>query len=383
VAPLVRTQQQREHRVTQPPAYPVGRPRLPDSAALLPYLREIDANRYYSNFGPLVQRFQERLTSAMRFVGGDGLLATCANATLGLAAALIAQGARPGDLCLMPSWTFVASPLAAMLAGMTPFFVDVDEEDWTLNPTTAEHGLAAAPSRVGAVMVVAPFGRPMAVAAWDEFARSTGRPVVIDAAAAFDAIEVGRAPVVVSLHATKVLGVGEGGFVASTDHALIRAVARCCNFGFFGSRETGMPAFNAKMSEYHAAVGLAALDRWPETRGEFQRVANAYRRHLADLPVTPLDGSGQRWVAATCVVRFADAPTEEIAARLADSGIETRFWWNRGCHREALFAGLPRMALPVTDALAAATLGLPCYVDLPDDGIAAICAEVGRALVTG
>ena len=65
---------------------------------------------------------------------------------------------------------------------------------------------------------------------------------------------------------------------------------------------------------------------------------------------------------------------------LADSGIETRFWWNRGCHREALFAGLSRTALPVTDALAAATLGLPCYADLPDGGIAAICAEVGRAL---
>jgi len=79
----------------------------------------------------------------------------------------------------------------------------------------------------------------------------------------------GRVPVVVSLHATKALGIGEGGFVASTDHALIGAVARCCNFGFLGSRETRVPAFNAKMSEVHAAVGLAALDGWPRTRGEF------------------------------------------------------------------------------------------------------------------
>ena len=367
--------------MSRTPLYPVGRPRLPDAAALTPYLREIDANRYYSNYGPLVQRFQERLTAATRFVGDDaGVVVTCANATLGLAAALIAHGVRTGDLCVMPAWTFVASPLAARLAGMTPYFGDVDEADWTLTPAAAERAVAAAPGRVGAVMVVAPFGRPVEAAPWDDFAKATGLPVVIDAAAGFDTVEAGKAAVVVSLHATKVFGIGEGAFIASTDRALIGAIARTCNFGFLGSRETRVPAFNAKMSEYHAAVGLAALERWPETRGDFQRVAAAYRRHLADLAVTPIDGLGQRWVAATCVVRFADATAAEIAAGLAAAGIETRSWWNRGCHREALFIDAPRTDLPVTEALARSTLGLPCYGDLADSDIAAICAAIGRVL---
>jgi dTDP-4-amino-4,6-dideoxygalactose transaminase len=365
------------------PIYPVGRPLLPDAAALAPYLKEIDANRYYSNYGPLVQRFQERLTAATRFIGGAGVAVTCANATLGLTAALIAQGVRTGDLCLMPSWTFVASPLAARLAGMIPYFADVDEDDWTLSPAAAERAIAAAPGPVGAVMVVAPFGRPVDAAAWDDFARTARLPVVIDAAAGFDAVEVGRAAVVVSLHATKVFGVGEGGFVASTDRALIGSIARSCNFGFLGSRETRVPAFNAKMSELHAAVGLAGFDRWPQTRGDFQRVAAAYRRHLAELPVTLIDGIGQRWVAATCVVRFAGAAAAAIATRLAEAGIETRSWWNLGCHREALFAEAPRTDLPVTEALAASTLGLPCYSDLADDHIAAICGAIRQALAGG
>jgi len=98
--------------------------------------------------------------------------------------------------------------------------------------------------------------------------------------------------------------------------------------------------------------------------------------------VTLIDGFGQRWVAATCVVRFADPVKEEAAARLAETGIETRSWWNRGCHREALFAELPRTELPVTEALADTTLGLPCYLDLPDSDIAVICAEVGRTLAS-
>ena len=366
--------------MSRAPAFPVGRPLLPDAAALAPYLREIDANRYYSNYGPLVQRFQARLTAATRFCDEDGVVVTCANATLGLAASLIVQGARSGDLCLMPSWTFVASPLAAQLAGLTPYFVDVDEADWALNPAVAERALDRAPGRIGAVMVVAPFGRPVDAAAWDDFARRTGLPVGIDAAAAFDAVEVGRVPVVVSLHATKIFGIGEGGYVASTDRALIGSIARCCNFGFFGSRETRVPAFNAKLSEFHAAVGLAAFDGWPQTRAAFQRVASTYRRHLAGLPVTLLDGFGERWVAATCVVRLDEAARDHVGARLAEAGIETRAWWNRGCHREPLFAALPRGDLAVTEALAATTLGLPCYADLADDDIAAICGEIRRAL---
>ena len=62
-------------------------------------------------------------------------------------------------------------------------------------------------------MPVVPFGQPIDVAAWDRFAAATGLPVVIDAAAGFDTLVPGRIPTVVSLHATKVLGAGEGAFV--------------------------------------------------------------------------------------------------------------------------------------------------------------------------
>ena len=42
---------------------PLMRPRLPDAERLLPYLREIDANRWYTNFGPLEQRLTARLAA--------------------------------------------------------------------------------------------------------------------------------------------------------------------------------------------------------------------------------------------------------------------------------------------------------------------------------
>jgi SAM-dependent methyltransferase len=93
-----------------------------------------------------------------------------------------------------------------------------------------------APATVGAVMTVAPFGRPVDGIAWDRYRARTGRPVVIDAAAGFDSLVPCETPSVVSLHATKVIGVGEGGFVASTDEALIKGIRARSNFGFSASR---------------------------------------------------------------------------------------------------------------------------------------------------
>src|SRR5262249_50699634 len=148
------------------------------------------------------------------------------------------------------------------------------------------------------------FGRPLDVSAWDSFRRQTGIPVVIDAAAGFDSLVPGDTPAVVSLHATKALGTGEGGFVISKDPSLIRAVQTRSNFGFYGQREALCAATNAKFSEYHAAVGHAALDEWAQTRAEWMAVARAYRSALGRSSYLQFQpGFGETWVTSVCVLR--------------------------------------------------------------------------------
>ena len=110
----------------------------------------------------------------------------CGLTTQGLTLALTAQAAKPGTLCAMPAWTFVASAHAAVNAGLIPYFVDVDIETWALDPAGLAEHIAQAPAPVGAVMPVAPFGEPISVAPWDAFRADTGLPVVIDAAAGFE-----------------------------------------------------------------------------------------------------------------------------------------------------------------------------------------------------
>jgi len=362
-----------------PPTIPIMRPKLPAAASLARYLDAIDAARIYSNFGPLTRALEERF--AARFNLPAANVTTVANATLGLTLVLAALGAKPGTLCAIPAWTYVASAHAAVMAGLTPYFIDVDPETWALDPDGIAEAIAQAPGPVGAVMPVVPFGCPIDVAGWDRFRARSRIPVVIDAAAGFDALVPGAVPAVVSLHATKVLGTGEGGFVVSTDAAIIRDMQIRTNFGFAGTREAAvMPAGNAKLSEYHAAVGLAALDEWSEAREEWMAAAQAYRDALSTSNrLCFQNGFGRSWIASTCVVKLYAANATEVANALATAGIETRQWWRDGAHKHAATLDLPRAALAATDTLASSTISLPFFRDLKKDDLALIAKSVLEA----
>jgi dTDP-4-amino-4,6-dideoxygalactose transaminase len=361
----------------QPPI-PIARPRLPSRAAISPYLDRIDDARWYANHGPLVRELEARL--AARLEGGASVV-TVANGTLALTLALRAAGAKPGTLCLMPGWTFIASAHAAVDAGLIPYFVDVDPVTWMLDPAAVCGAIAAAPAEVGAIMPVAAFGRVPDLARWRHLADGTGLPVVVDCAAGLDGLASAPVPVTVSLHATKTVAAGEGGFVASEDADFLARVRALGAFGFRGERVATCAAVNAKLSEYAAAVALASLDAWPADRARFRLTAQRLRAGLALTPEIGFQpGWGARWVSSVCVVSTPGWAAPAIAEELRDAGVETRDWWGAGCHRHPAFAGCPRAPLPVTERLAASTLGLPYFIDLEEADSRRLVEAVVEAL---
>ncbi len=357
---------------------PVAQPRLPSADAILPYLKRIDAARWYSNFGPLLVELEARL--AARF-GDDVAVVTTVNATQALTLTLRAMNLPAGSLCAIPSWTFVATAHAVIQAGLTPWFLDVDVDTWMLDPAGVQASLSGAPGQVSAVIPVAPFGAMPALSAWRAFQDETGVRVLIDAAAAFDAATDASLPIVVSLHATKVLGLGEGGFLATQDKALAHAVHLQTCFGFHGSREAQCVATNAKLSEYPAAVGLAALDSWPADRLRWFMTAQTLMGALRAIPAVRFQTDwGARWTTSVCVVGLPDGKADEVETILRSEGVDTRRWWGSGCHANAAFADCPRALLPNTERLAHSTIGLPFSIDLSSLQIERIAGALRRAL---
>lgn len=357
---------------------PVSRPTMPRADQVLPYLEAMDAAGWYSNFGPLLMQFEARLQA--RFSDGAQVV-TAGNATLAIGLALKAMGLRPGAHVAIPAWTFVATAHAVLWAGYRPWLIDVDAQTSMLDPLATEQALASAPGPIDAVIPVMAHGAPIDLDAWVLFQGRTGVKVLIDAAAAFDVLDRAPLPAVVSLHATKALGVGEGGFFVSRDPALNEAVRRMTGFGFMGDRTAMIASTNAKLSEYAAAVGLAALDSWPGVRERYMRVAQRLRLALMGRPdVTFQPGWGLTWISSVCVVDLPGGSAERLAADLAEVGVSTRRWWGAGCHREPAFAGCERGALPVTETLAQSQLGLPFYSTMSEAEVDHLAAALSEAL---
>ena len=241
--------------------------------------------------------------------------------------------------------------------------------------------------RAGVVVPVAAYGRPPRQAAWQHFRDLTGIAVVIDAAAAFEAViadpnaTIGSVPLALSFQATKTFSSGEGGAVLWSDIDGLARVVGSLNFGFRRSRLSESSGTNGKMSEYHAAVGLAALDEWEAKAAANRIVAEAYRRAataagIADQIVVAPD------IASNYALFVAASPRQasEVIGALTSERIEHRLWYGLGLHKQPYFAATPADALPVTDGLAPRHVALPCFEELAVAAIDRIIACLTRAL---
>ena len=381
---------------------PVLRPQLPPAEALLPYLQRLDTGRLYSNRGPLVWELETRLAGLF---GASAAVRTAASGTLALALAILAHAGRgdpagPRPLALLPAFTFVATAQAAELCGYRPVFVDVDPLRWTADPD----GLRGHPALdlAGLILVAAPYGVLPDVEGCARLQAETGVPVVIDAAASFETLcdHPGRVsetvPLALSFHATKGFSTGEGGAVVWASEAAQLRVLQIANFGFLGTRAARSIGLNAKMSEYHAAVGLAMLDDLEPRRAAQARVAASYAAAAAASGLRGRLHLPPRISPAYTLYEAADAPAcARAVAALNAAGIDSRLWYGRGVDREPWYAAGPAdplqdrrperlpgtlpETLPVTRDLCDRLLGLPTAPDLDPDAIVRVVTTLARA----
>ena len=365
---------------------PALRPLLPSAERILPYLRRLDETRTYTNWGPLACELEHRL--AAQFGVAQGAVVTASSGTSALAGAILATAGRASTdrpIAVLPAFTFVATALAVELCGYRPYIVDVSPSSWMMEPAALMDHPAL--QRAGLVVPVAPFGRPVALDKWLEFQLATRIPVVIDGAGSFESLAsatgafVGAVPVTLSFHATKTFSTGEGGCVVTTDPALAARVGQALNFGFFDDRECRIASMNGKMSEYHAAVGLAELDGWPGKARAFGAVADAYRcafetEGLADRLVCSPSVAG-----CYVLVRCGSEPeSSRVQACLADADIGFRLWYGGGLLAHRQFGDVPHDDCTVTLGLGGSTLGLPVATDLHPRDIARVAAAIRRGV---
>lgn len=363
----------------------VQRPLLPTADHLQQYLERIEVSRWYSNRGPLTWELEGRLAKLFGSSGHNVVTASSGTAALE-AAILVAAGPAEAErpLVLLPSYTFIATALAAIRCGYQPHFIDVDSDTWMLDPErVAENPIC---DRAGLILPVAAFGQRPDIAGWESLQSSLGIPVVFDAAAAFEqflhapGLVSTTIPIVFSFHATKSFTTAEGGAILWDDHDMLTRVGQMTNFGMNGDRDCLFPGLNGKLSEYHAAVGLACLDDWTSRADNYRQIAQAYRHHAKAAGLQSRLVTTPKISSAYVLLNCRDATTaNSIEEYLCAAGLGVRRWYGHGLHKQPVFADIESGPLPVTEMLAAQHLGLSAAVDLTQEDIAFVVQHVAEA----
>jgi dTDP-4-amino-4,6-dideoxygalactose transaminase len=355
------------------------RPSVPSAQAIERYFDLARDERWFSNSGPCWRLLRDRLAEA---TGCECVPVT--NATLGLIVAIAAGRDRvPLERreALVPSFAFAASAQAAIWNGYEPVFVDVDRHHWHLDPRGLEQAIAERRGDVGIVIPLSSFGTPPPVEVrrqWEEICGKAGIPLIVDSAAGFGARAEDGTPVgaqgdieVVSFHAVKPLGIGEGGAVFTREKDLAERIRRLSEFAFDERKVvTETHGINAKLSELSAAIALAALDEFGDALDARRAAAAQIVRALPPGFTPQRDHELGTWQFVP--VLAPDAVTRNAVFESARGKVELRTYY-APLHAMPAFAGRRRVGdLAATEDLSSRMLSLPMAPDLTPEEIGAV-----------
>jgi len=348
----------------------IGRPRLPEAGAFAEQVASVFRCRWLTNDGALVRQLEKRLRLRL----GVGFCAAFCNGTTALQVALRSLDLS-GEVITTP-FTFPATVHAIEWIGLTPVFCDVDRDTYNLDPA---HAAALLSSRTSALVPVHVFGNPCDVVAIQQLAAAKGLKVVYDAAHAFGVSCHGR-PIgcwgdlsAFSFHATKLFHTAEGGAVVGPDAKFLRRVALLRNFGIANEEEVSGVGTNGKLSELHAALGLAVLDLVDGEIATRARLSAHYRERLGQIEGLRFQRLTPGAVANHAYFTIEVDPTafgltrDQLHAALRAENIVTRKYFFPLCSDNEHYRAVPsadRGRLGNAHEIAARILCLPCHGDL-------------------
>jgi perosamine synthetase len=331
----------------------------------LAYLTECIRSNWISSQGPFVARFEESFARSV----GCRFGVACSSGTAALHLSLAALDLKADDEVILPTFTMIATANAVAYTGARPVLVDADTETWNLDLSRIEEKITPA---TRALVIVHTYGRPVAMDAVHEIARRHGLFVIEDAAEAHGARDHGR-PVgslgdvaAFSFYGNKIITTGEGGMLTTNDEGLAERARRLRELAFSDERHFwhSALAFNYRMTNLQAAVGLAQTERFESLVEARRRNARFYTERLEGvsgltLPREAPDTRNVFWMFGLLVEEQFGLTRDELRSALARAGIETRTFFIP-IHLQPVYEHLFRKEkFPVAEALCRKGMYLP------------------------
>lgn len=225
----------------------------------------------------------------------------CSNATAGLHLALAGLDVGPGDVCIIPSITFLATANAALYCGADVVFADVDPDTGLMTPDTLLEALGRS-GRAQAVLPVHLAGQCEDIETLSKICCDNGASMIEDACHAIGTRWRGEAvggcdhslAAVFSFHPVKTLAAGEGGMVTTNNDALAARMRAQRSHGMERAPEKLQQpdegpwwyemqtiGWNYRLTDMQAALVRSQLTKLPAFKARRQALAGRYDALLA------------------------------------------------------------------------------------------------------
>jgi perosamine synthetase len=323
--------------------------------------------------GPRVAELEERFAA---YVGAAHAVAT-SSGTTALHLALLAHDIGPGDEVITVPFTFIASANSIVYTGARPVFVDVDERDFCIDPRLIE---AAITARTKAIMPVSLYGQPADLPEIEEIAARHGLALIEDAAQAHGAAIGDRRSGTwgagcFSFYPTKNMTTGEGGMITTDDAAVAERAHLLREHGMKVRYHHDTLGYNFRMTDVHAAIGLAQLGKLEANNARRRAIAARYDAELRGV-ITPPVRPGVTHVYHQYTIRVAQR--DAFAERLRERGIGTGIYYPIPVHRQKPFIelGYGDESFPVSERLTDEVISIPVHPSLTDAEIDAVIKAV-------
>ncbi len=251
------------------------------------YLKIIWKNNQLTNQGPLLLELENKLKKYLNIQN----LQLVTNGTIALQIALNSLDIKEGEIITTP-FSYVATTSTILWERCTPIFVDIDPKTLCIDPKKIEKAIT---NKTRAIMAVHVFGYPCDVEKIDQIAKKYKLKVIYDAAHTFACEYKGKSLLdygdisTCSFHATKIFHTVEGGCVVCKSNKINEKLELIKKFGHLYDEHVRL-GINAKMTEFHAAMGLCNLNYVHKIINSRKIVSNEYDhllKNYIERPIVP------------------------------------------------------------------------------------------------
>jgi len=355
--------------------------------------------------GPRVEAFEHAFAETV----GAAHAVACSSGTAALHLAMLALGVGEGEVCIVPSITFLATANCARYVGAEVVFADVDPLSGLMTAQTLADAIARCGGRrIAAILPVHLRGDVAELPALRQLADEAGAALVEDACHALGSrMTFDNQPAsagdgrwgdlaTFSFHPVKTLTTAEGGMITTGDARLAERLRGLRSHGMI--RPPGadpwiyeMPeiGFNYRLPDVLCALGLSQLAKLP--RFVERRRALARRYEIALAPLAPVVGLAERppWsdpalhlMAVLIDFEAAGCDRAQLMAALKARGVGSQVHYIPVHHQPYYAARYGETDLPGADAWYAHCLSLPLYPTMADADVDRVAGALGEALRT-